>query len=117
MGHNQSKTTSYILPTSFTAANMSYKVAGAMSKEAVRATWIVPEAYPLFVALGAGCTLCAFQCARCMFKNPDVTYWKSERKAGLQEDESAYKKGENFHNHAFRRHNGETTPLIMPWLN
>eukprot|EP00658_Telonema_sp_P-2_P045573 TRINITY_DN3355_c0_g1_i2.p2 TRINITY_DN3355_c0_g1~~TRINITY_DN3355_c0_g1_i2.p2 ORF type:complete len:103 (+),score=17.63 TRINITY_DN3355_c0_g1_i2:77-385(+) len=43
------------------------------------ATWNVVEAYPLFVAIGGGLSLCAAHLTRFTLKSPDVHVSKSHR--------------------------------------
>mmetsp|Transcript_34768 Transcript_34768/g.41962 ORF Transcript_34768/g.41962 Transcript_34768/m.41962 type:complete len:95 (-) Transcript_34768:336-620(-) len=81
-------------------------------------TWIYkPEAYPLFVTLGAGCALCVFQCSRCFSKSPDVRVYKADRAAGVLEEDRYFKEGEKFYNHAVRRYFSTCTKQIWPGLN
>jgi|EP00355_Strombidium_rassoulzadegani_P001628 hypothetical protein len=70
---------------------------------AAKFTWYAKEAYPLFVTIGGGCLLCAFQLARCVSTNPDVKVMKSTRAQAVPEDWDAEKSGANFHDHAIRR--------------
>eukprot|EP00873_Tetraselmis_striata_P005827 jgi/Tetstr1/426091/TSEL_016422.t2 len=66
-------------------------------------TWMAKEAYPLFVTIGGGCLLCAFQLARSVAVNPDVSVMKSTRAQCIPEDWDAEKNGSAFHEHAVRR--------------
>lgn len=54
-------------------------------------TWMAKEAYPLFVTIGGGCLLCAFQLARSVAVNPDVSVMKSTRAQCIPEDWDAEK--------------------------
>merc|ERR1719174_1108932 len=48
--------------------------------------WNVVEAYPLFAAIGGGCTLCACHLARFMIASPDVNVSKANRANPMSEN-------------------------------
>ncbi|KAK3283400.1 hypothetical protein CYMTET_8900 [Cymbomonas tetramitiformis] len=80
-------------------------------------TWIRPEVYPIFVVIGGACGLCVFQCTRCMFCSPDTRIMKETRAMGVLEDDSYFKEGGKFYNHAVRRFCAAQSTEMMPSLN
>lgn len=82
-------------------------------------TWVRPEVYPLFFAIGGGCGLCVFMCSRTLMHNPDVRVMKPDRTAGVLEEDRFYKEGEFFHNHAIRRFlgSGDVSKEIFASIN
>eukprot|EP00192_Tetraselmis_astigmatica_P016030 CAMPEP_0117666072 /NCGR_PEP_ID=MMETSP0804-20121206/10165_1 /TAXON_ID=1074897 /ORGANISM="Tetraselmis astigmatica, Strain CCMP880" /LENGTH=99 /DNA_ID=CAMNT_0005473561 /DNA_START=341 /DNA_END=640 /DNA_ORIENTATION=+ len=66
-------------------------------------SWLAVEAYPLFVAVGGACGICAFQLARCVSQNPDVKVFKTTRTECVPESWDSEKHGKSFHDHAIRR--------------
>ena len=61
------------------------------------------QAYPIFVAIGGACAMCAAQCGRQLFSSPDVRIQKSERSMGVLEDKQFFREGERFREHSLRR--------------
>uniref|UniRef100_A0A061S3J4 Uncharacterized protein n=1 Tax=Tetraselmis sp. GSL018 TaxID=582737 RepID=A0A061S3J4_9CHLO len=73
------------------------------SAGAKKFSWMAVEAYPLFVTVGGGVLLCAFQLARCATQNPDVKLLKTTRTECIPETWDAERSGRTFHDHAVRR--------------
>ena len=61
------------------------------------------QAYPIFVAIGGACIMCAAQCGRQLMSSPDVRISKSERALGVLEDKRFTKEGAEFREHGLRR--------------
>ena len=61
------------------------------------------QAYPIFVAIGGACVMCAAQCGRQLLASPDVRISKSERALGVLEDKRFTKEGAEFREHGLRR--------------
>ena len=61
------------------------------------------QAYPIFVAIGGACMMCAAQCGRQLMSSPDVRISKSERALGVLEDKRFTKEGAEFREHGLRR--------------
>ena len=61
------------------------------------------QAYPIFVAIGGACVMCAAQCSRQLLASPDVRISKSERALGVLEDKRFTKEGAEFREHRLRR--------------
>ena len=61
------------------------------------------QAYPIFVAIGGACVMCAAQCGRQLMSSPDVRISKSERALGVLEDKRFTKEGAEFREHGLRR--------------
>ncbi|GBG58939.1 hypothetical protein CBR_g24290 [Chara braunii] len=61
--------------------------------------WVKPDVYPLLAALGVGLTFLAYQSARALTKNPDVT-WDKEKRRTAEIDE---REGKEYRQGAFRK--------------
>merc|ERR1711998_276139 len=67
--------------------------------EESRKRWVIVEAYPLFAAIGFGCSVCFIHCMRHLFFSPDVFVSKSSRSNAMIEN---FKEGENWKGNTFR---------------
>jgi len=91
---------------------MGYSAAGARFK------WVVPEVYPIFVAIGGAVGLCGFFCTRQMTQSPGFRCWKTNRMNGDEfGEEKHFKQGQNYREHVIRRYLRTVTPQIMPGIN
>merc|ERR1711976_265982 len=75
----------------------------AMAGATPKFTWYAIEAYPLFVAVGAACGVCAFQVGRCFSQKTEFGVFKTTRADCIPEAWDEEKKGKKYHDHAFRR--------------
>mmetsp|Transcript_10245 Transcript_10245/g.29281 ORF Transcript_10245/g.29281 Transcript_10245/m.29281 type:complete len:103 (+) Transcript_10245:145-453(+) len=85
-------------------------------------TWMAVEAYPLFLAVGAGCGAAVFQMTRWLYASPNAQLFKdSTRKQAIPEDPKKLQEGVSFYNHAVRRFSmsfaGDQAAGIFPKLN
>ncbi|KMZ71294.1 b12d [Zostera marina] len=81
---------------------------------AVAQRWLRPEAYPLFIAVGAAVGICGFTLVRNICINPEVRVTKENRAAGVLDN---HEEGEKYKEHYLRKLVRNKTPEIMPAIN